>query len=454
LFTITADGQRIEGASGGDPSQLGATYGTTLKCTSGSKAIISIGSGSPRLSHVSVDRLNLNCNSISGVNGLIIDTVQFSDFTNLDIANCPGAMIKKQVSNTGANVNNLKNHFANIHGQTGNGSIIDLEGNTTGGGNNTQEVYVNVSGTFTSDNGGVICKACDNETFIGLRSKRSSGTGFGLVFGAAKGAIAAAGYNLVNGYIGGVARISDIQAQAGTAGNKVYNHDRINGELAPTLVGSSELIVDGSVLCGPSGCPGASGIHPTPWIMAQGNAGNAPNSNPENLTAGCAFGWNYSNGGGEGDALCNIGGGNGAKGLFRWYSWNGSAATLYATLPNSAIGNIVGDTAAQTLENKTIKSPVVMAGVSADGSGFKHARFGITCSTAASAGSSCTTTYPWPTAFPDANYTVSCIGVAPTGTPILSLNAAPVAASVTVNVIAATAVVSGFEAVDCVAVHD
>ena len=81
-------------------------------------------------------------------------------------------------------------------------------------------------------------------------------------------------------------------------------------------------------------------------------------------------------------------------------------------------------------------------------------RFGASCTTAATAGAACTTTYTWTNPFPDANYTVSCIGSNPAGTPTLELSSTPVAATITVQVTAITAAGSSYGAVECVARHD
>jgi len=96
----------------------------------------------------------------------------------------------------------------------------------------------------------------------------------------------------------------------------------------------------------------------------------------------------------------------------------------------------------------------VSAAVRPDDSGLKHKRFGATCATAASAGATCTSTFAWTTALADANYTPLCWGVAPTGSPILSLSTVQIAASVTVQVQAATASASSFAGVYCEAMHD
>lgn len=109
---------------------------------------------------------------------------------------------------------------------------------------------------------------------------------------------------------------------------------------------------------------------------------------------------------------------------------------------------------ATTAAEMTQLGTTFSVGIGADGSGFKHKRFGVTCSTTNVAGNICTTTESWTTAFADANYTVTCSGVTPTGTPSLGINATQVAASVTVSVTAITGVISSYGAVDCIATHD
>jgi len=95
----------------------------------------------------------------------------------------------------------------------------------------------------------------------------------------------------------------------------------------------------------------------------------------------------------------------------------------------------------------------VGTGVAADGSGFKHKRFGATCSTAATTGTTCTTTFSWTTAFADANYTPVCTPVGPTQVGIFSL-ASFNAAGVTIEVVAGTNASASFSGVDCIATHD
>jgi hypothetical protein len=94
------------------------------------------------------------------------------------------------------------------------------------------------------------------------------------------------------------------------------------------------------------------------------------------------------------------------------------------TLPTTT-DTLVGKATTDTLTNKTLTSPAftgtetgmsitapamtsptINTGIS-QGSGHKHQRFGVTCSTGTTAGAQCTTAYTWTSAFADANYTVS-----------------------------------------------
>lgn len=92
-------------------------------------------------------------------------------------------------------------------------------------------------------------------------------------------------------------------------------------------------------------------------------------------------------------------------------------------------------------------------GIGNNGSGFKHARFGATCTTAAGAGATCTSAYTWTTAFADANYTVVCQGITQTNIPILSIEGIT-ASGFTARVSTPIASAASYGAVDCIAVHD
>jgi hypothetical protein len=91
--------------------------------------------------------------------------------------------------------------------------------------------------------------------------------------------------------------------------------------------------------------------------------------------------------------------------------------------------------------------------ISAQGAGWKAQRFGATTATTATAGNTTTNVETWASAFPDANYTVTCNGVGLTGTPALNISSRT-ASTVTVATTAITAVASSFAEVYCIARHD
>lgn len=94
-------------------------------------------------------------------------------------------------------------------------------------------------------------------------------------------------------------------------------------------------------------------------------------------------------------------------------------------------------------------------GVAADGSGFKHKRFGSTCQTSGVAGNICGTAVTWTTAFADANYTVTCTGDGATfGVPLLGNVTSKLAAGFTIGTYAATGAIAQHTVIDCIAVHD
>lgn len=92
-------------------------------------------------------------------------------------------------------------------------------------------------------------------------------------------------------------------------------------------------------------------------------------------------------------------------------------------------------------------------GVGPDGGGFKHKRFGASCTTGAAIGSTCTTTYSWTTAFADTSYTPVCWGQAGSNFPILYMSTFT-ASGVTITVAAMTAAAAQFGSVECIAAHD
>lgn len=92
-------------------------------------------------------------------------------------------------------------------------------------------------------------------------------------------------------------------------------------------------------------------------------------------------------------------------------------------------------------------------GVSADGGGFKHKRFGASCTTGTTAGNSCTTAYTWTTAFADSSYTVSCNGVNAVNGPVWDVET-KTAAGFTFRVYTIVALASSYGEVDCIAAHD
>lgn len=133
-----------------------------------------------------------------------------------------------------------------------------------------------------------------------------------------------------------------------------------------------------------------------------------------------------------------------------------SGTTLSGTTTNS--GTISGGTLSSvtissgTLSSAILSNPTITGGLTPN-SGFKHQRFGATCSTSATAGTTCTTTYSWTAAFADANYTVVCIGDTITNLPMLE-GVTHTASGVTVTIINFSNAAASFAAVDCVAVHD
>ena len=94
----------------------------------------------------------------------------------------------------------------------------------------------------------------------------------------------------------------------------------------------------------------------------------------------------------------------------------------------------------------------VNTSVAVDGGGLKHKTFSPSCTTAATAGAQCSSTFSWATPFADNNYENVCIGEVPTGTPTLYL-AGSTGSTVTLGVTSITAVASSFGFISCMAMH-
>lgn len=87
------------------------------------------------------------------------------------------------------------------------------------------------------------------------------------------------------------------------------------------------------------------------------------------------------------------------------------------------------------------------------GAGFKHQRFGATCTTTASAGATCLSNYTWTSAFADANYTVVCSCDIPSnGTARCNTNGH--SASGVQIILTSDGLANTYGGVECIAVHD
>jgi hypothetical protein len=129
----------------------------------------------------------------------------------------------------------------------------------------------------------------------------------------------------------------------------------------------------------------------------------------------------------------------------------GSQQYIWANYPTSVANRV--DNATSFNAAATFNSGITVASGVSNGTGVKHQRFGATTATTAVAGNSTTNAFSWGAAFADTNYTVSCSGVGPTGTPSLDISAKS-ASQVTVRTTAITAVASSYSAVNCIAIHD
>jgi hypothetical protein len=128
-------------------------------------------------------------------------------------------------------------------------------------------------------------------------------------------------------------------------------------------------------------------------------------------------------------------------------SQTGSGAVVLANAPT-----ITGTTSFSNQVNFNGEL-AVNVGILPGEAGYKSIRISGTCTTAASAGSTCTFTTTWPTAFPDANYTPVCTGIPGTGVPALNISSFS-ASQIVLQVVALTGVGASYATVDCVAPHD
>ena len=120
----------------------------------------------------------------------------------------------------------------------------------------------------------------------------------------------------------------------------------------------------------------------------------------------------------------------------------------------AAEGTAVG-VARSDHQHGSLTSLTVSTSVGNDGGGLKHIRGVAGCATAAAVGAACTTVVTWSTAFADANYTARCNGrLITSGVPVNGGLTAQVAASVTFQTVATTAVAAQFTNIDCIALHD
>jgi Right handed beta helix region len=132
----------------------------------------------------------------------------------------------------------------------------------------------------------------------------------------------------------------------------------------------------------------------------------------------------------------------------------GSTAGIYS---NKASNDKLLDVATSVFGNKipTSMFAVTMSGLSNDTAGFKHKRFGQSCTTPSTVGQSCTTTYTWTTPFLNNSYTVTCsLGGTITGKPTIVGITSKLGEGITVSIANLTPAMASASEVDCIAVHD
>jgi hypothetical protein len=149
-------------------------------------------------------------------------------------------------------------------------------------------------------------------------------------------------------------------------------------------------------------------------------------------------------------SLTNLGTGDFISGItVKPFSGTGAPANAYGIW---ITGNPAGATTNYGFRNDGTS---YFASVFNDAPGFKHKRGIHGCTTAASAGSRCTTTVAWTTAFTDTGYTVTCSGnEVGKGVPLDGGTQNKSAASVEVITVNATGGAASFSDIECIAVHD
>jgi hypothetical protein len=125
--------------------------------------------------------------------------------------------------------------------------------------------------------------------------------------------------------------------------------------------------------------------------------------------------------------------------------------------PGTAPFSVVSPTPVPNLNVQNATELLIGQGISnaapAGGeSGFQHKRVG-SCTTASTAGSTCTTPVQWTSAFADTDYTVACSVDGPVGTPYVLNTSSKARGRVAVTIVNLTGVASR-GTINCIAVHD
>ena len=146
-------------------------------------------------------------------------------------------------------------------------------------------------------------------------------------------------------------------------------------------------------------------------------------------------------------------------------SHNSGGTAFFGSIYNDTNGNLVllPSTGTNVIETANGGSYVVPAtgnsGGSHNDSGFIQSKKNVAgCTTGSTAGSSCSSPVlvTWSVAFQDANYSATCTGYNPAGTPSAPfiVSGHKLAASIVFNYFAITSAASSYASVDCIAVHD